>query len=341
MTSTQNEAPESIMRRVQALLELAAHPSTPQAERETSQEMADKLMARYRLDRAMLNFKSAGKVQERREPTHRFYDHIKLVDDSMNHSTRDWNEEYGIQSVVNNMRDTIYRHAGCEYAFSGSGMTYVGYEEDLFFGDMLWSTVFQDVVTRMFPRWEREANFDENVFRLKNAGFSWPQVREAGLAVDARDRNGPLTAQNAGSKLRTAYNRYCKKVGYEPPETQPRNPGLWRRSFVDSYSSRLRQRMAKLKNNAEQEAGEEGALALIKDSDLVRQKLYDLFPSMNPANWPKHEVDSNAPKPKARRPKKIKYRAADPAAWDAGYHAANRVDLGNVKAAGHKKEELG
>lgn len=337
MTST--EASEGIMRKIQALLERAAHPATPQAERESSQDMADRLMAKYRLDRAMLNFDK--KKDERRQPSHREYDEIKLVTEDITVTMRDVKEEYGIQWVIDDLRTAIYSHAGCRSARKFGKLTVVGFEEDLFFGDMLWTTIFQDIVTKMFPRWNSSLGFDENVFNLKNAGFGWPQVREAGLAVGAADRNGVLTAENAGSKLRTAYNRHCKKIGYEKPATQPRQPGLWRRSFVDSYATRIRQRMIALRAEANQEAGEQGAVALIQEEDLVTQAFYDLFPNMNPANWPK--PDPNAPQPKIKmgRQKKFKTREADPSAWDAGYRAANSVNLMNTKAAGDKKEALG
>lgn len=326
------------MRRIQSLLERAAHPATPQAERETAQEMAEKLMAKYRLDRAMLNFNKDKK--QRREPSHREYDEIDLVNSSAANTARDWNEEFGIQSVIRYLRTSVYSHAGCKTTSTFSKFTAVGYEEDLFFADMLWATIFQDVVTKMFPGWDSTASMDENVFKLKNAGYSWPQVREMGLANGARDIRGPLTFANAGSKLRTAYNRYAKKIGYEAPKEQPRNPGLWRRSFVDSYAARLRQRLREMKKNSSEEAGEEGALALIQDEDLVVQKFYEMFPDLNPANFPEQEpLTEEELKKLRRRAPKVKTRQADMAAWNAGHTAASRVNLGQ-KTAGHKKEEL-
>lgn len=335
---TSNEASENIMRKIQSLLERAAHPSTPEHERQTSQEMADKLMAKYRLDRAMLNFK---KTDLTREPTHREYGLIDLITKESTVSNKDYNEEWGIQSQVNWLRSSIYTHAGCRSTSRFQTFTVVGYEEDIFYGDMLWTTIFQDVITKMFPGWRKDVGFDENVFTLKNAGFSWPQVREMGLANEAADRIGMLTAENAGSKLRTGYKRHAKKIGYNPPAVQPRNPGLWRRSFVDSYSSQIQNRIRAMAAANAESAGKEGEIALIKDADRVRDFFYNLFPDLNPENWAKPEpIDPDAPKPKLRKSKPHKAREADIGAWMAGKAAADRVNLNQTKAAGHTKEAI-
>lgn len=337
--TTQHEAPESIMRRIQSLLELAGHANTPEHERTAAQERADRLMAKYRLDRAMLNF--TDKTDLNRIPVHREYDIIKLYSDEAAQTNRDWSEELGIQTEINYLRTDVYHHTGCRTYTRFKKITVVGYEEDIFYGDMLWMTIFSDVVTRIFPTWKMDIGFDENVFNLKNAGFSWPQVREMGLAKNAADKTGYLTADNAGSKLRTAYKRHCKKVGFEPPKTQPRNPGLWRRSFVDSYSSQLRSRMLDMKMANEEAAGKEGEIALVKDADRVREEFYKLFPNMDPRNAPKLDPNIKYVKVPLGKFKMPKQRATDMSAWAAGRSAADSVNLSNNKAAGHKKGEIG
>ena len=328
-----SNTPEATMRRIQALLEMAAHPSTPPHERDLSQERADRLMAQYRLNRAMLNFDKDA--DDKGKPESQEYDHISLIDETVKMSSRDYREEFGIEWSVNDLRALVYGHAGCRTATSHKKTTIVGFSEDIFFGNMLWGTIFQDLVTKMFPRWSGSGSdtFDKNVFLLKNAGYSWPQVREAGLAMEAKDRTGKLTAANAGSKLRTAYARECKRVGYIAPAIQPRSPGLWRRSFIDSFKIRLSERFMQMRINArteEQAAGKSGELALFREKDQINDLFYELFPHLHPDNLPK-------PTGKAI---KLKDRAADPGAWQAGYSAANQVNISNAKAAGDKKAEV-
>lgn len=295
-------------------------------------------MAKYRLDRALLNF--AKDEKDRGKPEKREYGQIDLIDDNMKMSSRDYKEEWGIENAVRMLRHDIYFHANCRMYSTHKLVTVVGFEDDIFFADLMWNTVFHDLVVKMFPRWSGSGSdtFDRNVFMLKNAGYSWPQVREAGLSVGARDKLGVLTEDNAGSKLRTAYARECKRTGFFAPAKQPRNPGLWRRSFIDSFRTRLNERFHEMKLAAKQDqqaAGEAGALALYQETDQIKVMFFDLFPDANPDNWPKRDPNIKMPKlPKLRQ------RAADEGAWAAGYSAASQINISNAKAAGDKKAEV-
>ena len=331
MTTTEipADAPENIIRRVQSLLERAAHAGTDEHEREVCQQKAEALMAKFKLDRAMLNFQRKGKRVN--EPVHRVYDKLNLADNAAMQTNRDWKEEVGIEFAIKHLRQDIYSHAGCRYYETGAEFNVVGYEEDIFYADMLWTNVFMDVTQNLFPRWNNEIGFDANVFYLKNAGFSWPQVREIGLANNARDRSGALTYDNAGSKLRTGYNRHAKKVGFVKPKEQPRNPNLYRRSMVDGYASRLRARLYELKQSSKMDVGKEGELALVQDADYLQEYLWTLFPHLRPKEYTEEELEAmrqeNANIKPTRYRKPPKAREADPRAWQAGHDAANRVKL--------------
>lgn len=330
------EASEGIMRRVASLLERAAHADTPQAERETAQELADTMMAKYRLDRAMLNFNRDEK--EVREPMHRAYKRISLVNREAITGRKDV-VEYTLEGWINALRSEVYTHCGCMVA-TLQDATVVGYEEDIFYGDMLWATVFQDMITRIYPGWTKGRSFDENVYMLKKAGFSWPQVREMGLKAEARDRSGPLTAKNAGSKLRVAYKRHAATLGEIVPEgrQQPANPWNFRRSFVAGYYNTLTIRMQHLKE--QQVPSEEGALALVKDEDRIKQMFYKMFPSMMPT--PEDEKDY-LPEQKGRKKKEPKVKPIDLNAYYAGVDAGEKVNLSAQAAAGavaNDKEQL-
>jgi hypothetical protein len=87
---------ESAIRRIQGLLERASHPETPKPERESCQELADKLIHKYRVDRAMLNFK---KKDQAKEILTREYEPVRARD-------------YGF--ILNGMQRECYRHAGVQ-----------------------------------------------------------------------------------------------------------------------------------------------------------------------------------------------------------------------------------
>lgn len=342
------------MRIIEGLLSRAAHPNTPEPERIAAQEQADKLMAQYQIDRAMLNFNK--KEDEVRQPIVREYENLDLIQEgSVRNSGYNWEtgrysrsrdvEEYGIQGVISGIRTNIFYHAGAKTAHQSGKIVAVGYEEDLIYAEMLWLTVFQDIVTKMFPTWNKEKGFDENVYNLKKAGYSWSQVCEIGLQNNAKDAYGPLTKPNSGSKLRSGFKRHARKIGEEvlPGKRQPSNPHLWRRSFVDSYSATISQRIAALKAGREEYFDKSSLPALVQDSDRVKQRFYELFPDLNPANRPEpteEEIAAAERHRRSRRPAKIKTREADMSAWAAGNAAAKAVNLNNNKSAGDRKEAL-
>lgn len=349
---------DSITRRIQALMERAMHPATPEEERESAQAMADKLMAKYRVDAAMLDF--GKKENERREPVVHHFDPIKIVDESsLRASSRDTNE-YSLQGRLTGVRAHIFSHCGCKARSSfkeGKRVyTVIGYQEDVFFAELLWNTVFMDIVSKMYPSWNKEKSFDANVFDIKKAGYSWSQVREIGLANGGRDHNGPLTFKNAGSKLRTAYKREASRRGEVvlPGKQQPTDPHWWRQSFCQAYIVRLEQRLRAMENQHEEYKGIDNLPAMQQSEEWVLRKYWEQFPDEHPdavaermKKWREEDAKLEAEyrsgarkRPRSRSVSMPRMRQADGNAWSAGHEAANQVNLSTAKAAGDKKEEL-
>lgn len=334
---------EKKMRRIEGLLARAAHPNTPEHERITAQEKADLLMAELQVDRATFNFNKSAK--EVRDPSRRDYEWLNLVADGATGNSRRDREEWGIEGVINGIRQNIFYHAGAKCAHLPTGFAAVAYEEDLIYAEMLWLSVFQTILNRMFPTWDERKPFDENVYNLKKAGYSWTQVGKMGVMHGARDQRGELTMENGGSKLRTAFKRQAKRVGEEvlPGKQQPMNPHLWRRSFVDSFSSTISQRIAAMKLGREDYFDKSNLPAIVQDKDRVQHAFYEMFPDLNPANWPEPEPLTEEQKKeneKARKRVSHKVRAADPNAWAAGNAAAQSVNLGNNQQFEKQKEQL-
>jgi hypothetical protein len=207
----------------------------------------------------------------------------------------------------------------------------------------------------MFPKWESYRGFDANVYEIKKAGYSWPEVREMGLAKEAFDRSGPLTAANAGSKLRTAYKREAERRGeiVLPGKQQPMNPKLYRDSFAASFASAISSRFKEL--SAEYAAGDgEYTIAIQTEEDRVLAEFYRLFPNLHPDEIRKrndaareaHHARIAGMTPAQRRAWERqmasgqKTRSADMNGWKAGRRAADAVNLSRGNAVGDpdKKE---
>lgn len=328
-----NEPSEGTMRRIQGLLERAGHPETPENERQACQEKADALMQQHRIERAMLNFDRKDTVKE-------------II-------SRDIDRAQGEYSgQLRSMQYAILIHAGCQAAIKWEHMTAVGYEEDIFFAEILWAQVRLDFTSKMFPKWEPHRSFDANVYEIKSAGYSWVQVCEMGMSHNAKDVTGVLTMKNGGSKLRTAFKREAKRRGVEvlPGKQQPMKPQLWRDSFATSYRSTLEQRLMML---ADKNRGpKEYAVALQTDADRVLAEFYRLFPNLHP-DYLREQSEKMAAErqayldnmtPKERREwerdqrawEKIatKKRYADPKAWAKGHEAASNVNVSRGNAVG-------
>lgn len=346
MTST--EVTEGTMRRIQGLLRQAEDPGITDAERTAFMERADQLMAKHRLDRAILfaNMTQNQKVQGR-----------EVVVTTV--PAMEFSEFLG---ALMRIRKAVYKHCGCalEDKWYGEAKV-VGYQEDIDYASMMFTTVQMEFVRRVFPTWNSALGFDENVHTIKSSGYSWSQVREMGLAHNARDFSGPLTAANAGSKLRVAFKRHAKKIGEVvlPGKQQPMNPQRWRRNFADSFASTIRFRLAEMDRANKEAAGQEGEIALRSEFDNVMDRFWEEFPDQHPdarkAREEKRQKEhdewwnslTDAEKRKHERANNKKYRTPseymyDEKAWSAGHKAATKVRLTNDgDIADNNRKEIG
>lgn len=336
---------EDRIRKIEGLLNLAADPRTPDAERENAQNMADKLMFKYRIDQALLFMRSPS--AKAREVVSRKIDKIRT--DEFSH-------------IINYMRESVFMHFGCMTHDDWSELTVVGYAEEISAAEMMWATVMLHFTRTVFPKWEDNRSFDGNVYALKSAGYGWPYVCAQGLKHNAADQSGPLTQKNSGSKLRSAFKREAKRLGIEvlPGRQQPAQPQKWRNSFASSYYTKLTQRLAEMQRANEKEAGEAGVLALVSEQDRVKQTFYALFPELNPEVRKRRTAEAKAAEearraaltPAQLRAEDMKNERAraramnrinnyyDDAGWNAGHRAAESIDLGGGRLGKSERNAL-
>lgn len=335
---------ERIQRKIASLLERAAHPGTDEHERESCLRMADEMMAKHKIERSLISWERP--IEERRKPTTLYYEPLHFVDNDMIRSRRHYSE-YEVSGTLTGLRQTIFRFVGArcrfDYRDGKNTLVVVGYEEDIYYGEMLWNMTLSEIVRSMYPTWSKAVSMDENVYKLKSAGYSWPQIREIGLENGAKDAHGSLTFENAGSKLRSAYRRYAKSIGESGEMPKVRQPEWWRVSFADGFAKNLGQRLAAIKMDRESYFDGKNLPALQKDEQAVKDLFEEHFPPPPPlteeefAEQKKREEEWDR-KNKNRKVPVPKVRYYDPSGYRSGVASSNRVKLTHDEQLKMKKE---
>lgn len=350
---TKAEANSRIQEKIRSLLEMAAHPQTPEHERSLAQEQAEKLMNKYKVERASINWERP--ILQQDKPIRREFNIVNFIaPGAMSNSGRDF-AEHSINGRISGLQRTVLQFAGARVTdkyFEEDGKylrkwVVYGYEEDVFYGELLWNIVLQEVLRTMFPGWSDQRSMEENVYLLKKAGYSWSQIREIGLVNNAKDAYGQLTHANAGSKLRSAYGRAAKRRGEDPKAPLIRDPHWWRRSYADSFAVRLTQRMSAMKQERDEYFAKKNLPAIQKQESAVDEAFYEEFDFLRPPTpeemerrrKEQEERDEAEKDKKSVRPAKApRVRYYDNSAWNAGYDAANKIDLAQSRQFKNKEE---
>lgn len=336
MTEAIHDVDMKITERIRKLLERATHEGTSDAEAEACKLKAEMLMAKHRIDMAMLAFEHKDQARE------------ILV-----HKIERHRLEYA--GVLNSLKMFIYRHCKCQVHNGWEELTAVGYESDLMYADLIWSGVYLDFVGKMLPTWSAERSFDQNVYLLKESGKSWMEIVYAAPAEAGLNRN-------SGSRLRTAYANWARKIGAEV-KAQPRSPKVWRQGFVEGFDVHLRSRLMAMADQAKAEnsTSEKAAVALQTDEDRVNQFFWTMFPELHPdalrkrrEEWKAQREAKEAAKTPEEREKERKaaereqarfrkmyynqrYNPDSGTGYSAGIDAAKNVDLGGTKLKDERK----
>lgn len=242
---------------------------------------------------------------------------------------------------------TLYR--GWEHGWK---VTLIGFEVDVRYVEMLWTTLRVQMLDMMEPKVDTSKSFDENVFALRQAGMNWMMVRQRmnehvtvewkpfySYDMDWSDRelctprdekerqnkhivsqSGPWpyccdSKSGTNTRLLSAYRRMCEAHGVDPAVI--RSTDGYRNAWADSFGSRIRQRLMEKRGGAT-----ETGLVLARKSEEVHLVWQDLYDEI-------HKDD----KPVKESKRVAKY--VEPA-WDAqgaarGREAADRADLSRLE----------
>lgn len=335
MTAATDTRLDRIKKRITALLDRAEHHATEEHEATACREKAEDLMQEYRIERAMLNLE---------DNANRKFEVKNLGNDI----------DPRLSGVGHTIRQTAYRHAKCQVANAFWDTTVVGYPEDIFYGDVLTQRAFSELLERLYPVWDYDLDWRENIYYLKTSGMTYQQVRDA---TPEKFKKG----MHAG-KIKWAVESWEDHLGI-PHQPMTRRHEAYRASFREAFESRFNARLSELRDRQMQEEGPgEYAVALINDEDALKEEFYRLFPQYRPktkeerdAQWAKWMKES-AEKEKAEEERRAKMTQAqrdaedrkkrredekrerawrkfqernrkDQSGWSAGTAAADRVRL--------------
>lgn len=291
---------EKIMSRVQKLLATAEHENTSQEEREAALAMADKLMTKYAIDEAMLA--ASQKPEERRKPVR---EDVDLFDLNSVHSQR-------FRTILSEIARTTRVRAALSYR--NGTVVLAGFAEDVQYTQMLFHTIHFAFLNSLQPSWDGDRGFDENVYRLKEAGIKWVSI------ANMANRSGEEVPWPDGGRLIRAYKRHCKKIGVEPTNHTQRHEA-YRTSYAESFTQRICERLEDMRRAAKEQAGETtGAEVALRDqSQMVDDLWFEMFPSMKPPSEEEMEAQRRKWAEEAR------LKAEQEAAWWASLTPAQQA----------------
>jgi hypothetical protein len=232
--------------KVRALIERAEHPSTPKAEADLCRARADKIMEDYAINEWQLaNATGIGTKPER----------IKI--DIGRPDSMFLSETASLVNIIATF--TRCRSMWMKGSGWGSKEEYCwvyGYESDLRYFEMLFTTIYLHMSGAIFPAPHPEKSVGVNAYEMHNAGLNWYDIAQAyGWTETDRAEGEPQhmylnkgTGERASwaktiGRIKAAYNKEVKARGEQPFRIPPNGSENFRRNAAAGYLVRIRQRL--------------------------------------------------------------------------------------------------
>ena len=328
MSTPNGEMPlDKVLSKVRALTERAEHHATPPLEAQLCRRRADALMLKYAVTRAMADSKLPPTAQSK----------PMIVEIALG----DYSDILG---YIGRLAGDLARHSRCRirnYTAWHDGQWHskvYGFEHDLRYFEVLYTTTRLHMVSAMIPRFEPGKSLEENVYEIHNAGYNWleiaeidgwrklPQAMHPEVKVPYKHEDGRIQpATMVGSR----YKRACIRAARVRGETRLSIPAgrskIYRKSAAQGYTSRINRRLIDL------ERARPTSAAVVLASSA--HSLEDFFKEHNPDLF---EVapDTEAT-PKRGRPRVFKPGPFDESAYYRGVAYANTADLSPNSKMGH------
>lgn len=349
---------DDTLRRVQGLINKANDAAVTPEERETLLAAADKLMAKYAIEQFELE---AAKPHDEREKP--------VVTTIVAATARNWRNQGTLDSIFY----SLARHCGVmigkdhEYKTGERTWRVVGFEADVRYLEMLYTSIFLTLVSKMEPGVDPNLSEVENYANLREAGvpverilpkLGYPYHIQGEYEQKWDDRQGRYAYQKKQNRtvlgrFRRQYAKLCAERGVEPVKGATGEG--YQLCYLDAFSARIDARLRELKAGRDEvNTGHE--LVVADRSDEVKNLLWETWPELKPhpkdcncerCHWcgeadcqfekcRRYAANKDKPIPKSHY-RELQYNWAGAA---AGRAAANAVNLAGGSIGTTKKKEL-
>lgn len=308
---------DSILRKIQALLNQADHPNTGDVEAATFRGKAESMMMEYRIAEDDL-------VQSGAVPV-------------LTPGLRAWDAYPNGNPFASQYRillSYITHHAGVRWVIvperqnDGSYMMMaqaVGFDSDLRYAEVLYQAVRLAFSARMEPTKDDRLSDEDNVFAMRNAGI---ERRRIALLMGWSEKSGC-------AKATRLYIRACEARGITPDLTGRSTPmKLYREEYARQFVVTINERLRRMRDAAD---SVRGALVLASRKEDVDEEFYTRFPNLRPSTVPAtashksrkmSQREINAYYKRVAREETKRETPAALAGRAAGHRAASEADLG-------------
>lgn len=289
---------------VRKLLDKAAHPNTPDTERDTCLKLADRLMAEHGIEMAQVD--ALKPREERRRVEHRTGIVLCEADNPWRSALSDVHWDLVLHLRVR----AVY--SGLNYEFLAPTAAVIGMADDLDYLEQLYTSIFLHLASRLEPKPSRDLTHIENLVVLKEAGLTWERAYALLQEIGQEPAYQPWK-RNTGVRYTRLYADYCKATGREQVRANPRN---YQVNFVRGYVSELRTRLYEMSAERRRLEREPGTALVLSDlRGEIEQAFQEAYPVVGVATQ-----------------KGLTGKAND-AAREAGRAAAREADLSPRRAA--------
>lgn len=317
---------DGILRKIQGLLN-KADGTDNEHEAQACQEMAEKLMRKYRIEQEHLI--AADPVS------------VAPIAETIVLGTADTR----FPSEYLSMFGLIAHHVGARarYAWAGRDLTarVVGYESDVRYAAMLYASARMVFQEKLEPKIKPELSDAENCYRLRSAGIE--RNRIARLLWD-------LDTHAAHAKVGHLYKQAAIARGEDPAlNGREINAKTYRQAYARNFVQHLATRLREARDAAD---GGSGAMVLHGRQERVDEAFYERYPEFRPtketavrrecADCAKTKHSSG----QCRAHRALTWTKADEARWQrehysasaeagqsAGREAASQVQLSRVESS--------
>lgn len=288
-------AAETMLDKIQGMLDRANHPNTSPEERAVCLKKADAFMARHQVDEAMLNMRRGDKEPKRSALSNT----IAFVPKNADY----W-------QLLGNIVSSLSALAGVRVCINTyhkskiTELTVIGMSDDVQYFRMLWLNAYMTYSAKLFPKWEGDKSLGWNIKAQKDAGVKWgviydiafnngwDAIRPIGIIdpfvdtieysfVDPTLMNMTKVSRppNDGGYLKKMYEKECRHQGVDSTGHTTKN-AAYRESYAMAFASEVAVRcwelMAARKNL---EHGTPGATVALRDSRFLVDELFNkMFP---------------------------------------------------------------